>query len=77
MAPLERVEKGVVLPTVSPKDTNKIDWADVAARARAELGDEPVQDFSHRLRTAMKVIEDPARPGDTLRARFGELRPST
>lgn len=36
--------------TVSPADIQRIDWADVAARARADVGDEEVERVSERVR---------------------------
>ena len=61
---------------MTTRDLRHIDWANVAARARTQLGDERVEDFSQRLRTAMKVVEELPRPNDTVRLRFRELRPS-
>ena len=40
-----------------------IDWVKVAARARADLGDEQIARFSNRLRKAMNVTADTFRPG--------------
>jgi hypothetical protein len=51
--------------TVTTRDHHGIDWADVAARARADLGDERVARFSERLRTTMLVRERSARPRDS------------
>ena len=50
-------------PTVDPRDPRTINWAEVAARARADLGEERVARFSDRLRTAMTVAVLPVRPG--------------
>jgi hypothetical protein len=58
-------------PTVNNRDLYHIDWAEVAARARAELGDEPVTNFSDRLRMTMMVTAGGLRPGDTEGVRFG------
>jgi transposase len=60
--------------------TYDIDWAEVAARARAELGDERVTHFSDRLRKAMNVTADTFRPGafqpgDTEGLRFEQPPP--
>ncbi len=60
------------MTTLNPHD---IDWADVAARAKAELGDEPVARFSDRLRKAMNVTAVMLRPGDTEDFRFGQPPP--
>jgi len=57
------------------RDPYDIDWAKVAARARAELGDERVARFSERLRMTMMVTAGALRPGDTEDLRYGE-RPS-
>lgn len=51
--------------TVTTGDLYDIDWADVAARARADLGDERVARFSERLRTTMLVREHSVRPSDS------------
>ena len=59
------------MTTQNPDD---IDWADVAARARAELGDEPVARFSDRLRMTMIVAADALRPDDE-GLRFGQPPP--
>ena len=57
-----------------------IDWAEVAARARADLGDESIARFSDRLRKAMNVTADAFRsgafhPGDTEGLGFGQPTP--
>ena len=69
-------ERGVIhsltvttLTTLNPHD---IDWADLAARARADLGDEPVERFSDRFRTFVMVTAETLRPGDTEDLRFGQ-----
>jgi hypothetical protein len=65
--------------TVNTSDLFGIDWADVAARARADLGDERVARFSERLRTTMLVREHSARSrasGDRFRIRVGTPAPS-
>ncbi len=49
--------------TVTQRDPRMIDWAAVAAKARADLGDERVARFSERLRTTMMVV---ARSGTVL-----------
>ncbi len=51
-------------PTVATRDFPNIDWAAVAARARADLGDERIARFSQRLRAAMTVTAIPVRTGD-------------
>lgn len=59
---------------VTTGDFYGIDWADVAARARADLGDERVARFSERLRTTMLVRERSIRSrdsGDRFRIRVG------
>jgi len=63
--------------TLNPHD---IDWAEVAARARADLGNEPVERFSDRLRKALNVTAGPFRQGafyprDTEGLRFGQPQP--
>ena len=63
------------LPTMPPLNPRDIDWAEVAARARADLGDEPVARFSDRFRMIVMVTADALRPGDTERLRFGEPTP--
>ena len=67
-----------VVTTLNPYD---IDWAGVAARAKADLGEEPVARFSDCLRKAMNVTADTFRQGafyprDTERLRFGQPPPS-
>jgi len=62
-------------PIVNNRDPYHIDWAEVAARARAELGDEPVAEFSDRLRMTMMVTAGTLRPGDSEGLRFGEPPP--
>ncbi len=57
------------MTTPQPYD---IDWADVAARARADLGDEQIARFSDRLRKAAIVTVGALRPGATEGVRFGE-----
>jgi hypothetical protein len=59
-------------PTVNHSDPYHIDWAEVAARARAELGDEPVAHFSDRLRMTMMATAGGLRSGDTEGLRFGD-----
>ncbi len=70
----ERVVHSAFVTTLNPHD---IDWAEVAARAKADLGDEPVDRFSDRLRKAMNVTAAPVRQGafyprDTEGLRFGQ-----
>lgn len=50
---------------VTARHLYDIDWADVAARARADLGEERVARFSERLRTTMLVRERSVRPSDS------------
>ena len=45
-------------PDVTTPNPHDIDWAEVAARARADLGDEQIARFSDRLRKAMNVTAD-------------------
>jgi hypothetical protein len=64
--------------SVTTSDLYDIDWADVAARARADLGDERVSHFSERLRRTMLVREHSARHRDTeggFRIRVGMTAP--
>jgi hypothetical protein len=49
---------------VSISDPYDIDWATVAARARDELGDEPVARFSNHLRMTMMAIADALLTGE-------------
>jgi hypothetical protein len=63
-------------PTASTRELHNIDWADVAAKARAELGDESVARFSDRLRMTLMVTAGALRPGDTEDFRFGQPPPS-
>lgn len=65
--------------TVTTSDLYGIDWADVAARARADLGDERVAHFSERLRTTMLVRERSLRSRDSedrFRIRVGKTTSS-
>ena len=62
-------------PAVTTADLQDIDWAAVAERARADLGEERVARFSEHLRTTMTVIASRNRPsGDGWGHRTGELR---
>ena len=64
---------------VTTRDLYGIDWADVAARARADLGDERVARVSERLRTTMLVRERSARPHQSeggFRIHIGTMTPS-
>ena len=71
-----RVRKRVIhSPTVTTLNPHDIDWAEVAARARADLGDEPVARFSDRFRMIVMVTAEALRPGDTEGLRFRELTP--
>lgn len=56
--------------SATTRDLYGIDWADVAARARADLGDEGVARFSERLRTTMLVRQRSARAGSQGRFRI-------
>ena len=65
------------MTTLNPRD---IDWGEVAARAKADIGDEPVARFSDRLRKAMNVTTDTFRPGafqpgNSESLRFGQPPP--
>jgi hypothetical protein len=65
--------------SVTTEDLYGIDWADVAARARADLGDERVAHFSERLRTTMLARQHSARSrsaDDRFHIRVG-MTPST
>jgi hypothetical protein len=78
--PSERRNPVVHLPDVTTPKPHDIDWAEVAARARADLGDEQIARFSDRLRKAMNVTADTFRsgafqPGDTDGPRFGQALP--
>lgn len=59
-------------PTAMKRDLHKIDWADVAARARDEFGYEPITRVSDRLRMTLMVTSGALRPGDTDGLRFGQ-----
>ncbi len=60
---------------MTTRDLHNIDWAAVAARARADLGDERVAHFSERLRTTMTATAAKLRRGDGWGNQFGD--PST
>jgi hypothetical protein len=62
-------------PSVTTPDLHNIDWAAVAARARADLGDEGVAHFSERLRTTIIATAAKLRLGEGWGNRFGD--PST
>ena len=62
-------------PTETPNDSHKIDWAAIAARAKADLGDEPVERFSDGFRMVVMVTAGALRPGNTEGLRFGEPPP--
>ena len=57
---------------MTTRDPSNIDWAKVAARARADLGSERVARFSERLRKAMNVTEGERTGSENDDARFGE-----
>jgi hypothetical protein len=59
---------------VTTKDLHNIDWAAVAARARADLGNELVAHFSERLRTTMIAYGAQLRPAEGWGRRFGDRR---
>lgn len=63
-------------PAVTTLNPHGIDWAEVAARARADLGDEPVARFSDRFRMIVMVAAEALRPGDSegLRIRGADAR---
>ncbi len=68
-----RVRKRVIhLPPVTTQNPYDINWAEVAARAKADLGDEQITRFSDRFRMIVMVAADALRPGDTEGLRFGE-----
>lgn len=52
------------------RDPHTIDWPDVAARARADLGDERVERVSARLRATV-MAEISVRPGELEGFQFG------
>ncbi len=62
-------------PTVTSRELHNIDWAHVAAKARAELGYEPVARFSDRLRMILMVTAGALRPGDSDDLRFERPSP--
>jgi hypothetical protein len=62
--------------SATTRDLYGIDWADVAARARADLGDERVARVSERLRTTMLVRERSARAGSKGRFRIHVTPPT-
>ncbi len=62
-------------PSVTTPDLHNIDWAAVAARARADLGDERVAHFSEHLRTTIIATAAKLRLGEGWGNRFGD--PST
>jgi hypothetical protein len=57
---------------VTTRDLRNIDWAAVAARARADLGDELVAHVSERLRATMTAYAAQIRPADGWARRFGD-----
>ena len=57
---------------MTTRDLHNIDWAAVAARARADLGNELVAHFSERLRTTMSTYAAQLRPADGRGCRFGD-----
>lgn len=57
--PKRVLQRGLTLTVVTTKNPSDIDWADVAARARAELGDEPVVRFSDHLRKIVMATPGP------------------
>jgi hypothetical protein len=60
---------------MATNDLQNIDWAEVAARARADLGDERVARFSERLRTTMMLVEGSVRPPGRESPPFGSMPP--
>lgn len=63
--PSARTQARRTLPTVTTQNPYDIDWGKIAARARADLGDEPVARFSDRFRVIVMAAADALRPGDT------------
>jgi len=63
--------KAATGPMAKTHDPHHVDWAEVAARARAALGDESVTRVSDRLRMTMMATAGALRPGDTAGLRFG------
>jgi hypothetical protein len=49
---------------VTTRDFHQIDWADVAARARADLGDEWIAQASERVRMTMLILTSSVQPCD-------------
>ena len=49
---------------MTTRDLQGIDWAAVAAKAKADLGDERVAYFSERLRTTMTAVAAQPRGGE-------------
>jgi len=64
-------------PTVTKRAPPGINWAEVAARAKADLGDERVEKASARLRMAMMAAADSSRPEATWGRRSRESAPTT
>ena len=61
---------------MTTRDLQGIDWAAVAAKAKADLGDERVAYFSERLRTTMTAVAAQPRGGEVW-GRFGDPRTLT
>ena len=60
---------------MTTRDLHNIDWAAVAARARADIGNELVAHFSERLRTTMTAYAAQLRPVAGWGRRFGDPSP--
>ena len=67
--------KAATGPMAKTHDPYHVDWAEVAARARAALGDESVTRVSDRLRMTMMATAGALRPGDTAGRPFGTPAP--
>jgi hypothetical protein len=57
---------------VTTQNPYDIDWAGVAAKARADLGDESIARFSDRFRMIVMNAADALRPVESEGIRFGE-----
>ena len=57
---------------MTSRDLNNIDWAAVAARARADLGNEQIAHFSEPLRATTTAYAAQLRPADGMGHRFGD-----
>jgi hypothetical protein len=51
-----------------------INWAEVAARAKADLGDDRIERFSQRMRATALALQASARPDNSVFAPASKLR---